>query len=324
MMCCAPSTATGRDGQRVRLAVVILTYGPGNEVAGLLSHLNSDEIPGEKALIVAHNPSCPGERLEMSSQDELHILELDTNRGYSGGMNAGIDVALRGDPEFILLLTHDVRITASDIKLLLTLMRNAPDFGAIGPILCEFDDTPYSAGFALSNRVRMEHRLPATGMPTPLWPSDAIDGSAMLWRADALSEVGGFDDRFFMYCEDIDICSRAIRRGWCVATATTVQITSAPGKSSRPTAHAYLKARNGLGYARRRGRADLLVGLAECALGLWRATPKPGGGRIRDAQARRLAAKYWRGTISGVMDYFKGRWGPPPPHVLQGSDIAGA
>jgi N-acetylglucosaminyl-diphospho-decaprenol L-rhamnosyltransferase len=307
----------------VRLAVVILTYGAGKETTSLLGDLRVDAIAAAKELIIVHNPSRIGERLEVPTPDEARIVELSTNRGYSGGMNAGIELALRRDPNFVLLLTHDVRISAGDVESLLALMLDQDDFGAIGPTLCEPDGAPYSAGFVLSNRVRMQHRVPKEGAPRPLWSADAIDGSAMLWRAEALRAVGGFDDRFFMYFEDVDICSRARRCGWQVAIATTVQITSAPGKGSRRTAHAYLKARNGLGYARRLGLRGLIAGLAECAIGLWRETPKPGGERIRDPEARRLAIKYWRGTSAGVLDYFRGRWGPPPDRVLRDSDIAG-
>jgi hypothetical protein len=62
--------------------------------------------------------------------------------------------------------------------------------------------------------------------------------------------------------------------------------------------------------------------LAECAVGLWNATPKPGGQRFHDPEARQLAAKYWRGTMLGVLDYFRRRWGSPPPRMLRDSDIA--
>lgn len=313
----------GSAGECARLAIVILTYGAGDEVVGLLAHLHAGSIAAAAGPIVVHNPSRLGEQLELPLQDEVRVVELAANRGYSGGMNAGIKVALQSEPEFVLLLTHDVRIAAGDVERLMALMQDREDIGAIGPILCESDGTPYSAGFALSRRVRLEHRLPDEHTPQPLWPADAIDGSAMLWRADALRSVDGFDDRFFMYFEDVDICTRAKECGWRVASATDVRITSAPGKGSRRTAHAYLKARNGLGYARKLGPRGLLAGLAECGIGLWRATPKPGGKRIRDPEARRLAVKYWCGTTAGVLAYFRGLWGPPPARILSDSDIGG-
>jgi N-acetylglucosaminyl-diphospho-decaprenol L-rhamnosyltransferase len=319
----ASNGGEGRPEHNIRLAIVILTYGAGEQAAGLLAHLHAEAIGAAKELIVVHNPSHPGERLELSASNGIRLVELATNRGYAGGMNAGIARALEHEAEFVLLLTHDVRIAADDVERLLALMCDRADLGAIGPILCEADGTPYSAGFARSNRVRMRHRLPEAGAPRPLWPADAIDGSAMLWRAGALRNVGGFDERFFMYFDDVDICTRARRSGWQVASATDVRIASEPGKGNRRTAHAYLKARNGLGYARSFGPAGLLAGFAECVIALWQATPKPGGERIRDPEARRLAVKFWRGTTAGVLDYLRGRWGPPPPRILRDSDIAG-
>ena len=105
----------------------------------------------------------------------------------------------------------------------------------------------------------------------------------MLWRAAALAEVRGFDERFFMYFDDVDICTRATRRGWRIAIATELQATSAPGKGNRRSAHAYLRAEQ-LGLRTHVWRGGLLAGLAEGAVGLWQATPKPGGERFGDPE----------------------------------------
>lgn len=319
-----PLTANGKDGARdIRLAVVILTYGASDKVTGLLDHLHAEAIDVPTELIVVHNPSRPGETIRSPAAGDVCPLQLERNLGYVGGMNAGIGLALSSDPEFVLLLTHDVRITAGVVQGLLALMQGHGDLGAIGPVLCGPDGVHYSAGFIRSRGVRTPLRLPTDGMPRPLWPCAALDGSAMLWRAAALAEVRGFDERFFMYFDDVDICTRATRCGWQIAVATELQATSAPGKGNRRSAHAYLRARNSLAYARTFGRGGLLAGLAECAVGLWLATPKPGGDRFGDPEARRLAVTYWRGTLLGMLDYFRGRWGPPSPGVLRDSDIAG-
>jgi N-acetylglucosaminyl-diphospho-decaprenol L-rhamnosyltransferase len=306
--------------QHVQLVIVVLTYGAGDEVADLISVLHKESIDASSELVIVHNPSRSGERL--SGIDDARVLELVTNRGYVGGMNAGIELALRRNPELVLLLTHDVRITGHDVRELCALMCDHDQLGALGPVLCTSDSEPYSAGFVRSRRVRMQHRVPAGGMPRPVWQCAAIDGSAMMWRATALEGVRGFDERFFMYFDDVDICTRAIRCGWQVGVATDLRAISAPGKSSRRRAHAYLRARNGLAYARTFGFTGLLAGLGMSVAGLWQVTPKPGGQRFRDPEMRKLAASYWGATLLGMADYFRGRWGPPPPPMLRDSDIA--
>ena len=213
--------------------MVILTYGASDKVTGLLDHLHAEAIDVPTELIVVHNPSRPGETLTLPVSADVRPLQLDTNLGYVGGMNAGIDLALSSDPEFVLLLTHDVRITAGAVQGLLALMYDHGDLGAVGPILRGPDDVPYSAGFVRHRGPRTPLRLPTEGMPRPIWPCAALDGSVMLWRAAALAEVRGFDERFFMYFDDVDICTRATRRGWRIAIATELQATSAPGKGNR-------------------------------------------------------------------------------------------
>jgi GT2 family glycosyltransferase len=315
-----PLTEHGRHAPQ--LVIVALTYGPGAEVLGLLEHLRRQTLTTSHELIVVHNPSRTGETLVALPPGDVRVLEMPTNSGYVGGMNAGIELALGGTPEFVLLLTHDVRILAHEVLRLESLLCENPDISAVGPVLCRSDGTPYSAGVIRYDRVGMRYRLPIDGMPRPLWRCAAIDGSVMMWRTAALEQVGGFDKRFFMYFEDVDICARARRLGWDIAVATDLWAISAPGGSHRRSAHAYLRARNGLAYARTFGRAGFLAGLVQCVLGLWYATPKPGGSRFRQPEARKVAAAYWRGTLLGVVDYFRGRWGAPPPTVLRDSDIA--
>ncbi len=319
-----PSASHGfaRD-KDIQLVIVCLTHGAGDNVVGLLNHLRAETIALTTQVIVVHNQSQPNETLTLPQFNDLRVVELPTNRGYVGGMNAGIDVAMQSKPEFVLLLTHDVRITADDVRKLYTLMCHHADLGALGPVLSDSDDVPYSAGFVRYNRVRMRHRIPTDDMPRPIWPCAAIDGSVMMWRASVLEEMSGFDERFFIYFEDVDICARATRRGSRIAVATDVQALSVPGKKDRRSVHAYLGARNGLAYARTFGRAGLVAGLGGCAAGLWHATPKPGGKRFHDHETRQLAARYWHATLLGVFDYFRGRWGPPPPSMLRDSDIRG-
>jgi N-acetylglucosaminyl-diphospho-decaprenol L-rhamnosyltransferase len=308
--------------KRPRLTIVVLSYGAGEEVSGLLSELSGAESSVANEVIVVHNPRHHGDILTLSDPRRVRIVEMKTNGGYVGGMNVGIEIALRDNPEYVLLLTHDVRISTRGIEELCATLIGPDDVGVVGPVLCSSDGQPYSAGMISRGRVRVRHRSIAEGMPSPLWPCAAVDGSVMMWRASALQELHGFDKRFFMYFEDVDICTRAARLGWRVGVATDVRALSAPGKSSRRTAHAYLQARNGLAFAQSFGAVGLLRGFARSAYGLWQATPKPGGKRIRDGEARQAAAQYWKGTLLGILDFCRGRWGAPPSYVLRDSDIA--
>jgi N-acetylglucosaminyl-diphospho-decaprenol L-rhamnosyltransferase len=306
-----------------RLAIVVLTYGQDHAVVdAAIKHMYADGALAGSDLVIVHNPSQMGETIKPAAGARGRLVELESNRGYVGGMNAGIQVAQEREPDLVFLVTHDVRIAGSDVRGLCELMHGNCDLATIGPLLCTADGVAYSAGFVQRKGARMQHRRPSEHMTTRIWECAAVDGAAMMWRASALKDVQGFDERFFMYYEDVDICARARRCGWRVAVATGVLATSSLGKSNRRRAHAYLRARNGLAYARKEGTAGLAFGLAECARGLWQSTPKPGGQRIRDAGQRRSAATYWHGTLCGIRDYFRGRWGAPPPAMLLDSDIA--
>jgi GT2 family glycosyltransferase len=170
--------AVDREG---RLAVVVLTYGSADKVIGLLSHLGAESSAVTDELIVIHNPSESRERLVLPTAHKPRVVELPTNVGYVGGMNAGIAAALKSRPEFVLLLTHDVRISANSVRDLQTLMCARGELGILGPVLCTQDAAPYSAGILRSARVRMKHRKPSDGelrdaMTPEIWTCAALDG----------------------------------------------------------------------------------------------------------------------------------------------------
>jgi GT2 family glycosyltransferase len=304
------------------LRAVVLAYGGSGVHGPLLESLSEEGLPLEQVLVV-HNPASLGEAPPPVPAG-CEVLAAKRNLGYSSGMNLGIDRQLERGCSLLLLLTHDARLLPGSLAALVAAAEDQR-FGILGPVLVHAGtETPFSFGGTSSPTGALGHRHRPLGAAA-VEACDWVDGGTMLLRADLLRRLGGFDERFFLYCEDAEICLRARRADFEVGVVAGARAEQAPGGARRLSPWAYLLTRNGAAYA---GDAKGLVGSAGAivrALGLvWlnlarvclRGLRLRGG---RPAEPWALAV----GTGLGIVDYLRGNWGPPPP-LPGGDDIHNA
>jgi GT2 family glycosyltransferase len=156
---------------------------------------------------------------------EFRLTASERNLGFSAANNLAIGA---GDAPYVLVLNPDTRITPGSIDRMLELMDARPEVGMSGPRL-ELEDgsfdhaarrsfpTPLSAlgHFTGIGRRRDSGRLAAYRAPDVVsGPVDAVNGAFMLIRRAALDEVGAFDEGYWMYMEDLDLCYRLAQAGW--------------------------------------------------------------------------------------------------------------
>lgn len=147
---------------------------------------------------------------------EVHLLPLAENRGYSGAVNAGIN---RAQGTLIAILNQDLVLDADWVREMARAAEAHPQAGAFASKIMLFDQRQrfHSAGDLYR----------ADGIPVNrgVWELDegqydAEDeifgacGGAALYRRRLLDEVGLLDERFFMYCEDVDLAWRQQLAGW--------------------------------------------------------------------------------------------------------------
>jgi GT2 family glycosyltransferase len=295
------------------LLVVILVYGTGGEYEPLLDALLREGVPPGRIAIV-HNPAEPGEPAPAVG-DGCEVIEADRNLGYAAGMNLGIERQQGRDGDLLLLLTHDARLRAGALAGLVEAARRNPEYGVLGPALMwAGTDTPFSLGGITRANGTVAHLRHLPDGAGEIAACDWVDGGTMLLRTELLRRVGGFDERFWAYCEDADLCLRACRAGFPAGVVRAAEADQAPGGTKRPGPWAYLTTRNGAAYAHRaRGLRGLSFFSARALLivaeNLARALARLG--RLR----RGPPADPWAvavGTGRGLLDLARGRWGPPP------------
>ncbi|HSK49752.1 MAG TPA: glycosyltransferase family 2 protein [Solirubrobacterales bacterium] len=307
------------------VGVVVLAYGAGGRHEELLRGLLGEGVPAGSILLV-HNPARPGEAPPQPPPG-CELLQADRNLGYAGGMNLGLERQRRSGCELILLLTHDARLGRGGFNALVAAARRQPRFGAIGPLLNRADN---GARFSCGGITRANGTNAHLAEPRPveggIAPCDWVDGGTMVVRAEAVERAGAFDERFWGYCEEADLCLRFRRAGFAVGVAVDAVAEQDPGGPRRPGAWAYLLTRNGAAYAWRaagiRGALTIelraawltLSSVARAALRLVR--HRPGG----PAEPWAVAV----GTARGAIDFLRGRWGPPPPGLPGMGDVGNA
>ncbi len=306
------------------MAVVVLSYGSGNQQQELVESLVEAGISPSRILVV-HNPDGTAAGARPMVRSGVAVRALERNRGYGTAMNAGIEHWLAHGAEWILLLTHDVQIEAESLDHLIQAAAAHRTYGVLGPVLVDAETgRPFSYGGIDARDNIVGHRLDrpesADGVAACAW----VDGSVVLLRATAYQAAGPIESRFFMYFEEPDFCVRVRHAGWRVGVVLGSRAVTDPGLPKRPLAYGYLFCRNGLLYAWRTGgpRGVAIAAGSQLRMSWWFAA-KPYNRRFYDSRFRRMgwptAAGIWLGLIGAA----SGRWGPPPTFVRRLTDIAG-
>lgn len=207
-----------------RVAVVTVAYHSEDDLDELLSSLERSTVAPESA-IISDNGSNPG---VLEALVERHpgatVLRNDANLGYGGAVNAAA-ATLPSTIEWILVVNPDVVLDADTLEQLLDTAVSAPDIASVGPLIRNTDGTVYPSARPLpSLSTGIGHALLATASPGNPWtqryratvaaageqPRDVgwLSGSCVLIRRELFDRVGGFDDRYFMYFEDVDLGRR--------------------------------------------------------------------------------------------------------------------
>lgn len=204
------------------VGVIILNYKVKEEVLNCISAVKESDYTDLKILIVDNN-SCDGleEALKQIPGDGFEFIQTGDNLGFTGGNNIGIKKLLEEDCKYIFVLNPDTKINRSCIRELVTAIESNSTIGIVGPkILFEDGKTIWYAGGNLDlNNVLGNHRgVNETDIGKYDVPeeTDFVTGAAVMIKTEVLNKVGLFDERYFMYFEDADLCLRAKKAGYKV------------------------------------------------------------------------------------------------------------
>ncbi|MET9326375.1 glycosyltransferase family 2 protein [Tsukamurella sp. NPDC003166] len=266
-----PGTADEIAPPPVTLGVVTVTYSPGEHLENFLTSIDGAFSGAAPRVLMADNGSVDGApEAADAAHAEAELLRTGANLGYGGAINFAV-ARLRADaaagtapfPDLLLISNPDVAFGPGSIDELIAAAARHPEAGALGPLIRDPDGTVYpSARTVPSMRYGIGHALLGTVWKSNPWTrayqqSEAdlsereagwLSGSCLLVRPEAFAAIGGFDDRYFMYMEDVDFGDRLARAGWRNVYVPTAEIVHAKGHAAGKVPELMLPAHHASAY----------------------------------------------------------------------------
>jgi GT2 family glycosyltransferase len=295
-------TSNGRAGgsSAPRLAIVVVSFGSHDLLERNLATIGPGVTP--RQVIVVDNRSTEAERSACTALAERHgwtLLTPGGNLGFGTAVNLAVDRALADGCDRLLLLNPDVTIDAAAIDALVRAGESRPDT-VVSPRLLRPDGTTWFAGGQIdlaTGFTRTRPDQPQVG------PGRWLTGACLLLDRATWVSLGGFDDRYFLYWEDVDLTQRQLRRGGELAVIDDVTAVHSVGGTQRAHGktplYCYFNTRNRLLFAARHLPARTrLTWLLRAPAYAWRTTMLSG----RRVALRRpaLAWASLRGTAAGI------------------------
>ena len=197
----------------VRFSVVIVNWNAGGALLDCIASVLAAG-PGVEAIVVDNASTDDSLALARARHPEVRIVETGANLGFAAGANRGAAVA-RGD--VLVFLNPDARIEPRAIDVLVEALGSTPRAGIAGGGLLDAAGRwqPGAARFHPVAHLLLDTtpgRLATRGRREP-YVVDWVYGTFMAVRRDAFRQLGGFDESYFLYGEDLDLCHRAAALG---------------------------------------------------------------------------------------------------------------
>ena len=304
------SNSTVPPQNLISLAVLILNWNRAEDSIHCV-HSVQEWLQPEGAIWVIDNNSTPEDRakLQQDLSGEVTFIFSDTNLGFAGGNNLGLQAALTAGYEAILLLNNDARVEGTAVSQLLNLLQNQPNLGMVGPELWDGNQMLSAGGGDIGVTIN-------THLQEPLAVGEVrhvsyVPGTCILIRAAVLPQTGLLDEAYFFGGEIADLCARARRAGYQTAVlgGTRAQHQVERSANQRHHLHIYYVLRNRFLYVQKfhaRQRLNLFV--------YWSLT----SGRI---WLEAVMQRNWpraRAVALAVWDGWNGRFGGQNARVTRG------
>jgi GT2 family glycosyltransferase len=223
-----------------RLVAVILNYNSYEDSCRCVDALmDLGIVPAEDIVLVDNcSPDGSGPRLQQRFPRVKVVLSPD-NGGFGAGINFGMRQA--GDCEYLLILNPDTFFLENNFQLALDEFRSTPDLGVLGLNLINPDGSSQMSARRFYSiltvairrsplgRLKIFGRLHDEHLMRGAWKQDAFEadwvlGAGFVVRTEAMREVGGMDEGYFLYVEDLDLCKRMWLAGWRVKAIPSVRL----------------------------------------------------------------------------------------------------
>ena len=216
------------------LVLSVVSHGQRGILLTLLDDLQRN-VGTPFRLIVTENIPEDLDLLVAGYRFEIDVIRNVRPKGFGANHNTALT---RAKSDFFCVLNPDLRISADPFPSLISVLANA-QIGVVSPSVTASDLSPedharsFPSAFTLAAKV-FGHRprvVPPDGRT--IYHPDWVAGMFMLFRTETLRSLGGFDERYFLYYEDVDLCARLRDKGMEVAVCASTSVIHDARRASR-------------------------------------------------------------------------------------------
>ncbi|MBN9745047.1 glycosyltransferase family 2 protein [Amycolatopsis sp. A1MSW2902] len=238
-----------------------VTYFPGETLEKFLDTLDK-ATDREVHVVVADNASTDGAPEKAAERENVTLVSIGENVGYGTAANRGV-AALDDSYGWVVVVNPDLEWEPGSLDALIEVAGRWPRGAAFGPLIHDLDGTVYPSARLLPSFGRgIGHAVFGKVWPGNPWTreyrqenaapvertSGWLSGSCQLFRREAFDSVGGFDTRYFMYFEDVDLGDRLAKAGWQNVYAPSSSVMHIGGHSTARASAKMLRAHHASAY----------------------------------------------------------------------------
>lgn len=219
--------------QRRPVGAVIVHHEAPDDLERCLDALGRGDLAPDQIVVVDNSttPSARASARSFAADAGAALVEPGSNVGFAAGCNRGVEAL--DDCGTYFFVNQDAEVGAGDLQLLAGALDADPDLAAVSPLIITADRRIWFAGGGFVPALA-RLTLPAFGEPSDLVRSsddsrlgaetDWLNGCALLVKAEAWHQVDGFDERYFLYWEDVDLSLRLLDASWSLAVEPEAQV----------------------------------------------------------------------------------------------------
>jgi N-acetylglucosaminyl-diphospho-decaprenol L-rhamnosyltransferase len=242
------------------IGVVVVAYRSVGTLGDMLDSLTASTSRAMQVIVVDNSPADDGTAAIVESRG-AQLLPSRDNPGYGTAVNRGVD-ALDPDVEWLVVANPDLRVEPGAIDELLSAESHAERVGSLGPLIRDDAGVAYPSARKLpSLRTGIGHALFVRVWPENPWTrryrndqevrertAGWLSGAFLVVRRRAFAQIGGFDQRYFMYFEDVDLGRRLGIAGWNNLYVPSAVVVHTGAASTRLDARPMIRAHHRSAY----------------------------------------------------------------------------
>lgn len=202
-----------------KIFIILVNWNGKQDTLNCLSSLQKQDYPNYEVVVIDNGSNDDSVSIIESTFPKLILLKNQTNLGFSGGNNVGIQYALKHQTDFILLLNNDTKVSSDLLQQFMLGFQQFPKAGILGAKIYLMQEEKKLDHFGGNwNQKKAAFDFIGLHASDENWDNafciDYVCGAAMMIKKEVFQQIGLLESRFFLIWEESDFCMRAKRAGY--------------------------------------------------------------------------------------------------------------